>query len=198
MKVYVASSWRNEHQQDVVAALRGDGHDVYDFKNPEPGDHGFAWSEVDPDWKKWTTDRFSKALDHPIAAAGFGKDMRALEACGACVLVLPCGRSAHLELGWAAGQGRLTIVYSPKLEEPELMVRMCDYFVGSLLDVRVALSVDAPPPRWQRDMDLRRFGPSHRSAAGEALCSDYRHRECRTCGGCWRHKACTCLAKSVQ
>lgn len=31
MKVYVASSWRNEHQQSVVKALRNAGHDVYDY-----------------------------------------------------------------------------------------------------------------------------------------------------------------------
>lgn len=31
MKIYVASSWRNPSQQTVVQALRGAGHDVYDF-----------------------------------------------------------------------------------------------------------------------------------------------------------------------
>ena len=33
-KIYVASSWRNVFQQDVVAILRDLGHEVYDFKNP--------------------------------------------------------------------------------------------------------------------------------------------------------------------
>lgn len=32
MRVYVATSWRNEFQPGVVAALREDGHEVYDFK----------------------------------------------------------------------------------------------------------------------------------------------------------------------
>ena len=44
MRIYVASSWRNTHQQAIVAALREAGHDVYDFRNPRPGDKGFAWS----------------------------------------------------------------------------------------------------------------------------------------------------------
>lgn len=39
-KIYVASSWRNGHQQNVVAALRGIGFEVYDFKNPN-GEEGF-------------------------------------------------------------------------------------------------------------------------------------------------------------
>ncbi len=32
MKVYIASSWRNEYQPTVVARLREAGHDVYDFR----------------------------------------------------------------------------------------------------------------------------------------------------------------------
>ena len=47
-RIYVASSWRNTLQPGVVAALRGDGHEVYDFRNPAPGVKGFAWSEIDP------------------------------------------------------------------------------------------------------------------------------------------------------
>ena len=32
--IYVASSWRNEHQPAVVAALRESGHEVYDMTTP--------------------------------------------------------------------------------------------------------------------------------------------------------------------
>ena len=31
-KIYVASSWRNSYQQDVVSFLRTLGHVTYDFK----------------------------------------------------------------------------------------------------------------------------------------------------------------------
>ena len=34
-RIYVASSWRNKYQPEVVAALRKAGHGVYDFRNPE-------------------------------------------------------------------------------------------------------------------------------------------------------------------
>ena len=37
------------------------------------------------------------------------------------VLLLPCGRSAHLELGWMAGAGKRTIILTRDGEEPELM-----------------------------------------------------------------------------
>lgn len=47
-KIYVASSWRNPFQQEVVNILRDLGHEVYDFKNPPHGNGGFQWSDIDP------------------------------------------------------------------------------------------------------------------------------------------------------
>jgi len=126
MRVYVASSWRNPTQPKVVQALRAAGVDVYDFRNPRPGDHGFRWSEIDPEWQQWTPEKFSTALAHPIAVAGFESDMDALKACDTCVLLLPCGRSAHLEAGWAAGAGKRLIILLADGCEPELMYRMAE------------------------------------------------------------------------
>ena len=57
-KIYVASSWRNEYQQEVVKVLRELGHEVYDFKNPE-GRTGFQWSAIDKDWQSWTTEQYT-------------------------------------------------------------------------------------------------------------------------------------------
>lgn len=123
MRIYVASSWRNQSQQAVVAALRQASHEVYDFRNPGPGG-GFGWAQIDPGWQDWTPAQYLMALEHPVARAGFNRDMDALTACEACVLVMPCGRSAHLELGWAAGAGRKTYVLLVGTSEPELMYLM--------------------------------------------------------------------------
>ncbi len=152
MRIYVASSWRNGHQQGVVSHLRDAGHDVYDFKNPAPGDNGFHWQEVDRDWEEWTAERFRTSLDHPVARAGFKADMDALQGCDACVLVLPCGRSAHLELGWATGAGKRTAVLlcpeqsttsdDPPVEKvvPELMYLMLGKICVSLDEVTAWLA----------------------------------------------------------
>lgn len=143
-KIYVASSWRNEFQQAVVSSLRIEGHEVYDFRNPKEGEHGFGWSRIDENWKNWTPEEFKKALANPIAQAGFKLDQAAMDWCDACVLVLPCGSSAHLEAGWCAGKGKPTCVYAPALREPELMyltfstVQLswgCDMFCLTMLDV---------------------------------------------------------------
>lgn len=126
MKIYVASSWRNEIQNAVVNILRMNGHEVYDFKNPREGDIGFSWSEIDEQWQGWTPAAFRFALEDPIAKSGFKSDFDAMEWADACVLVLPCGRSAHLEAGWFVGRGKPLIIYVPNdiQIEPELMYLM--------------------------------------------------------------------------
>ena len=164
MRIYVASSWRNEFQPAVVQVLRTAGFEVYDFKNPAPGDDGFHWSEIDGGWRRWSPERYVRALEHPIAEKGFGKDMRALEACDVCVLVLPCGRSAHLELGHACGTGKRTYVLMHGHEghsfsdapcgacgdmdgchggiEPELMYKMCTGIATSVKELLGMLGVN--------------------------------------------------------
>lgn len=121
MKIYVASSWRNLLQPAIVLALRKCGHDVYDFRHPAPGNDGFSWSSIDPKWQEWTPEKYREALKHPIAAQGYALDVEALRACDACVLVLPSGRSASWEFGYAMGQGKRGAVVMLDNAEPELM-----------------------------------------------------------------------------
>ena len=123
-KIYVASSWRNEFYEDVVSSLRAAGHDVYDFRNPPSGDEGFKWSCVAEDYMDWAPQEYRKQLMHPKAVRQFDNDIRAMESCDVCVLVLPCGRSAHTEAGWFAGRGREVYVYIPIRQEPELMYKL--------------------------------------------------------------------------
>ena len=124
-KIYVASSWRNQHQPQVVSFLREQGHEVYDFRHPA-GKTGFQWSQIDEDWRNWSTDQYRAALEHPIAQAGFKSDFDAMQWADVCVLVLPCGRSAHSEAGWMKGAGKKVIVYQIWEEEPELMYKLFD------------------------------------------------------------------------
>ena len=55
-KIYVASSWRNKYQPEVVAALRKAGHEVYDFRNPKDNPGGFLAVPV------WTNPRKEVSL----------------------------------------------------------------------------------------------------------------------------------------
>lgn len=146
-KIYVATSWRNEDQQKVVQAFEDLGHRVYDFKHPcrfygnvpyseDPywnetvealiWENGFRWDHVK--LKKpysGTPEEAEIILRDPASEKGFDFDMNALNECDALVLVLPCGRSAHLEAGYATGLGKP--VYVLQYETPvklELMYKM--------------------------------------------------------------------------
>lgn len=131
MRLYVASSWRNQTQPSVVLRLRSEGHEVYDFRNPAPGQHGFSWSEIDPQWKGWNPALFREALLTSRAEEGFKNDWDAMVWADAGVLLLPSGRSAHIEAGYFVGAGKpLYILLSDG--EPELMYKMATKLCLSL------------------------------------------------------------------
>ncbi len=152
--IYVASSWRNMIQQATVHTLRAAGFDVYDFQNP-PNGAGFGWEQISLGHSKplhvgdnvvvdlSNTVDYLRALEHPRAVEGFNADMDALKAAEIVVLVLPCGRSAHLELGWAVGAGKRTCVYAPEeTMTPELMYKMVDHIAPSMMDLLGWLGVE--------------------------------------------------------
>ena len=138
-KVYVASSWRNAYQPEVVRRLLDAGHEVYDFRNPKENPGGFHWSDVREDWQDWSVDEYIHNLTHLVAEKGFKADLDAMLWADTCVLVLPCGRSAHTEAGWFAGRGLKTIVYIPEKQEPELMYKIFDKVVGSIEGILAAI-----------------------------------------------------------
>lgn len=140
-RIYAASSWRNGYQPGVVEQLRDAGHEVYDFRNPFNGVPGFAWSQIDPEWQAWSARRYRELLTtSPIAAAGFVSDLRGMQWADTCVLVLPCGRSAHLEAGWFCGQGKRCIILTRDGEEPELMALLATDICISIDEVIAALA----------------------------------------------------------
>ena len=109
-KIYVASSWRNPYQPEVVTRLREAGHEVYDFRNPEDNPGGFHWSDIAEDWQEWSVGEYIGNLTHPVAEKGFKADFDAM-------LCLK------------------TIVYIPEKQEPELMYKIFDKVVGSIEDL---------------------------------------------------------------
>lgn len=139
MKLYVASSWRNERQPEIIELLRHDGHEVYDFRNPEEGNKGFHWSAIDPNWKSWTMEEFRGALNHVVAISGFVLDWNAMVWAEACVMVMPCGRSAHLEAGYFVGAHKpLYILVSDG--EPELMYKMATGICTDVSELAVLIN----------------------------------------------------------
>jgi hypothetical protein len=131
-KIYLASSWRNERQPELMRILREAGHEVYDFRNPARGNHGFSWRAVDPDWQRWTAPQQIAALDHPVAQFSLALDYGGMQWANVCVMLQSCGRSAALELGWAIGAGKRTAVLMTDGQEPELMLRLAEVLTTSV------------------------------------------------------------------
>jgi len=118
----------------MLELLRQEGHQVYDFKNP-PYSTGFKWSDIGLALP-CTAEEYRTALySHPRAAQGFNADFAAMRWADTCVMLLPSGRSAHLELGWMVGAGKRTIILTRDGEEPELMALLADHIATSPVEV---------------------------------------------------------------
>lgn len=143
MRIYVASSWRSESHEDVVAALRTAGHEVYNYR-----DEGFEWSEVGMDHVDVDYEDLREVLAHQECATKFIQDFDELKRAEALVLVLPSGRSAHSEFGFAVGRSKITVViWSPS--EPELMHMMADRIVETVEEAVEFLGGFTSLPRQQ-------------------------------------------------
>lgn len=153
MKLYVASSWKNQHYTDLLTTLRAAGHEPLDWR-----EGGFSWTQVTgrPGQDMTPTEYQDEVLTHPRAEEGYQADYDKMEAADACVLLLPCGRSAHFEAGWFWGRGKPVHIYIPVFDTPELMykgVQSISFTVEELLDALAVpilqglnpLSIDVSP-----------------------------------------------------
>jgi hypothetical protein len=133
-------------QPAVVQTLRAAGIDCYDFRNP-PNNSGFGWEETDPNYQRGSQGNtpvkmYLEMLEHERAHEGFAADFGAMQQADTFVLVLPCGRSAHLEMGWAVGAGKRTAILLEDPIEPELMYKMVDLITPSMLELLGWLGVE--------------------------------------------------------
>jgi nucleoside 2-deoxyribosyltransferase len=100
-KVYVIGSLRNPKIPEIANKIREAGFEVFD-------DWYAAGPEADDKWKEYEQGRgrgYSDALSGAAATNVYEFDKRNLDSSDAVVLVLPAGRSGHLELGYCLGKG---------------------------------------------------------------------------------------------
>lgn len=106
MKIYVIGSLRNPEIPKIGKAIREVGHDAFD-------DWFAAGPHADDCWRDYERQRghtYIEALDGHAARHVFGFDKYHLDTSDAGVLVLPAGKSGHLELGYLSGQGKPTYI----------------------------------------------------------------------------------------
>lgn len=112
-QVYLIGSLRNPEVPVVGNWLRGQGVNVFD-------DWHAAGPEADDHWQAYERARgrtYEQALAGAVAQNAFGFDKRHIDASAAAVLITPAGKSAHLELGYAAGSGKATAILL--VEDPD-------------------------------------------------------------------------------
>lgn len=97
--IYVMGSLTSQRPLEVAHALRQNGHDVFDDWKATHPLTDTAWQAYEQD-RGWT---FAEALKRPAAQNVFQFDKRWLDAAAMGVLVLPAGKSGHLELGYLIG-----------------------------------------------------------------------------------------------
>ena len=147
MKVYVAGSFNHSSLCRMVAkVLRAVGHEIYLFCDPDTNAYKLSKNiRAIGDAKELTA---KHALTHITVQSIYHENRMWLEWAEAVVVVLPSGRSAHLEAGWAKGMGRPVFVYGEmKQGEWDAMYCMLDgvFDLYELDDLLTAIST------WRKD-----------------------------------------------
>ncbi len=123
---FVASRWRNKDQvKELVQQIRQKGKTVYSFL--EGDGKGYQLKTIDPNHDpevfmeqfenipNWQTD--------PEVKRVFDVDMEALKNSKHVILLLPAGKSAHIEAGVAYGLGKdLSVIGEQKEAESLYMI----------------------------------------------------------------------------
>lgn len=122
--IYIIGSLKNTLVPEVAEYLRAKGHDVFD-------DWYSAGPEADDYWQAHCQQRgmnYEEALASPHANCVFSFDKFYLSLADTVVLVLPAGKSGHVEFGWALGQGKRGLILFPG--EPERYDVMYKFATG--------------------------------------------------------------------
>ena len=134
--IYIIGSMRNPRILEVAKALRSIEWDVYeDWHSTGP--------ESDVYWQAYEKARgrtYREALAGYHAQEVFVLDKRHLDRCDATVLVMPAGKSAHLELGYMIGGGKPGyILMDGEPETYDVMHNFATAIFGSLDEMLTVL-----------------------------------------------------------
>ena len=117
--IYVIGSLRNPEVPTVASALRKEGFDVFD-------DWYAAGRRADDSWRDYEVARghsYVEALGGHSARHVFDFDEFHLNRAAAGVLVMPAGKSGHLEIGYLAGQSKPTWILSSAPKRYDVMTQ---------------------------------------------------------------------------
>jgi hypothetical protein len=138
--VYLIGSLRNPEIPSVATAIRGVGIEVFD-------DWYAAGTEADDKWRDYEIQRgrsYLEALQGKAATHVYEFDLSNLQAASVAVLVLPAGKSGHLELGWFLGHGRPGYILLDNPDRWDVMYKFATGVYEKLEDLIDRLAHDVP------------------------------------------------------
>ena len=127
--IYVTGSLRNPAVIEVGHRLRKEGYEVVD-------DWIAAGPDADTCWQQYETAKghtYQEALHGRAAENVFNFDLSWVDLCDIGILVMPAGKSSHLELGYMTGQGKPTYILQP--DTPERFEVMPQFAAGVYTDL---------------------------------------------------------------
>lgn len=115
MKIYIASSWKNQHAVEMLTALlRERGHEVFSFVENNYGEGHAANKPMD--FEEWVqTDKAVKSFKYDTESA-MGADL--------VIYIAPSGKDAAAECGMAYAKGVPMVALYAKGEDFGLMRKM--------------------------------------------------------------------------
>ena len=135
-KIYLVGSLRNPAISECATKLRAAGHSVFD-------DWYAAGEKADDAWRDYEKARgrtYREALRGHAAEHVFAFDIRHLYDADTVVLLLPAGKSGHMEIAWAAGKGKHThIVLDQDYDRWDVMYKFVDEVWDSVDDLIAGL-----------------------------------------------------------
>jgi hypothetical protein len=135
MIIYLVGSLRNPEIPKYADMLRNEGHEVFD-------DWFAAGPTADDSWQEYEKTKgvhYDEALQSWAARHVFEFDKYHLNRCDAVVLVMPAGKSGHLELGYGVGIGKKAYVLFDR--EPDRWDVMYAFANGVAFDINTLIKL---------------------------------------------------------
>ena len=112
IKIYIASSWKNSTRViELADKLEKEGFEVDAFCRTSSIRHAFHWSDMvdnKSDLKKYDA---IEMLNKDIVIKAFEQDKKWLDWANIIIMLMPCGRSSHMEGGYGVGSGKRLYMY---------------------------------------------------------------------------------------
>ena len=130
--IYLLSSLRQVKVRGVATLLRADGHEVFD-------DWHAAGPDADDIWMAYEKGRGRSmvgAIAAPHARMVIDFDRTNLLARDTVIMVMPAGKSCHIELGLAIGAGKDThVLFDSEPERWDAMYGYADHLWTDLVEM---------------------------------------------------------------